>query len=97
MSGDTLESAVFLFLMLRLPGLKRHFIDDPSDTRFGYSHCLSIANNWNPKKMPLVASRLEQWKTILGTEEQPRWYRPIGYRASRGYVACTAFSFPDEL
>ena len=26
------------------------------------------------KKMPLVASRLEQWKTVLGTEERPRWY-----------------------
>ena len=58
MSGDSLESAVFMHLMFRLPGLRRHSLDDPSDTRFSYGHCLSIANNWNPKKKPLVAGRL---------------------------------------
>ncbi|KAF8553026.1 hypothetical protein OG21DRAFT_1510753 [Imleria badia] len=82
-SEDTLESAVFQFLMFRLPGLQRHFLDDPSDTEFGYSHCLSIANNWNPKKIPLVDSRLEQWKTVLGMEEKPRWYIPTRHTIPR--------------
>lgn len=50
MSEDALESAVFLFLMPRLPRLQRRFIDDPSDIRSGYCRRLSIANNWNPKK-----------------------------------------------
>ena len=83
MSGDSLESAVFMYLMFRLPGLQRHFLDDPSDTRFGYSHCLSIANNWNPKKKPLVAGRLPQWKEILGTEEEPRWFIPLRHTTPR--------------
>lgn len=83
MSEDSLESAVFRHFIFRLPGLQRHFLDDPSDTEFGYSHCLSIANNWNPKKLPLVASRLDQWKAVLGTEEQPKWYIPTRHTIPR--------------
>lgn len=76
MSNDSLESAVFMYLISNLPGLQRHFLDDPADTDYGWSHCLSIANNWNPKKKPLVAGRLPTWKAVLGTEEEPRWFIP---------------------
>ncbi|KAG9315793.1 hypothetical protein JVU11DRAFT_3442 [Chiua virens] len=75
MSLDTLESLVFLHLIHRLPGLQHHFFDDKNDID-GWSHILTIANNWNPKKKPLVAGRLPTWKAILGTEEEPRWYIP---------------------
>ncbi|KAF8548343.1 hypothetical protein OG21DRAFT_776385 [Imleria badia] len=76
MSNDSLESATFMYLISHLRGLQRHFLDDPTDTDYGWSHCLSIANNWNPKKKPLVAGRLPTWKAVLGTEEEPRWYIP---------------------
>ncbi|KAF8137548.1 hypothetical protein EV363DRAFT_1446382 [Boletus edulis] len=76
MSNDSLESAVFMYLIPRLHGLQRHFIDNPDEMFYGWSHCLSIANNWNPKKKPLVAGRLPMWKAVLGTEEEPQWYTP---------------------
>lgn len=85
-SKDSLESAVFEHLMFRLPGLQRHFIDDPSDSEYGDSHCLAIANNWNPKKIKLVASRLDQWKAVLDTTEKPRWYIPTRDMIPRRYI-----------
>lgn len=76
MSLDSLESAVFMYLISQLPGLKRHFVEDQNDA-YGWSHVLSIANNWNPRKEPLIASRLPTWKLVLGTEEEPKWYMPM--------------------
>lgn len=31
-------------------GVQFHFLQDPSDTDYGYRHCFTIATNWNPKK-----------------------------------------------
>lgn len=83
----SLEGAVFGHLTLRLPGLEFHFLDDPSDTDFGYCHCLAIANNWNQKKLARVASRLPKWKSVLGTEEKPQWYTPTHETVPRRSVA----------
>lgn len=65
------------------------------------SHCLSISNNWNPKKKERMARRLPTWKTVLGTEEDPQWSIPTPEtlppipRNYRGYVICFLL-FPLE-
>ncbi|KAN0082849.1 hypothetical protein V8E55_008644 [Tylopilus felleus] len=72
----TIESSVLGYLTLRLPGFQIHFVDDPSDIEFGYSICISLATNWNRKKLERAASRVPKWMEMLGTEEKPRWYKP---------------------
>ncbi|KAG9315791.1 hypothetical protein JVU11DRAFT_3440 [Chiua virens] len=64
-----------MYMICKLPGLQHHFFDDENDL-YGWSHILTIANNWNPKKKLLVAGRLPTWKAVLETEEEPRWYMP---------------------
>ncbi|KAF8443939.1 hypothetical protein L210DRAFT_945047 [Boletus edulis BED1] len=76
MSNNSLESAVFMYLLARLPGLQRHYLDDPDESFYGWSHCLAIANNWNLKKKSLVAGRLPKWKAVLGTDVEPLWHIP---------------------
>ncbi|KAN0084535.1 hypothetical protein V8E55_008039 [Tylopilus felleus] len=70
-----IESAVLGYLT-RLPGFQIHFVDDPSVPVYGYSICISLATNWNRKKLERAASRVPKWMEILGTEEKPRWYKP---------------------
>ncbi|KAN0082876.1 hypothetical protein V8E55_008671 [Tylopilus felleus] len=72
----TIESSVLGYLTFRLPGFQIHFVDDPSDIEFGYSICISLATNWNRKKLERAASRVPKWMEMLGTEEKPRWYKP---------------------
>ncbi|KAN0082874.1 hypothetical protein V8E55_008669 [Tylopilus felleus] len=71
-----IESAVLGYLTLRLPGFQIHFVDDPSVPIYGYSICISLATNWNRKKLERAASRVPKWMEVLGTEEKPRWYKP---------------------
>ncbi|KAN0084551.1 hypothetical protein V8E55_008055 [Tylopilus felleus] len=70
-----IESAVLGYLT-RLPGFQIHFVDDPSVPVYGYSIRISLATNWNRKKLERAAGRVPKWMEILGTEEKPRWYKP---------------------
>ncbi|KAF8548019.1 hypothetical protein OG21DRAFT_1501258 [Imleria badia] len=74
--AGAIESGVLGHLTFRLPGFQIHFVDDPSDIDFGYSICISLATNWNRKKLDRAASRVPKWMEMLGTEEKPRWYKP---------------------
>ncbi|KAN0082900.1 hypothetical protein V8E55_008695 [Tylopilus felleus] len=71
-----IESGVLGYLTLRLPGFQIHAVDNPLDTKYGYSICICLATNWNRKKLERAASRVPIWMEMLGTEEKPRWYKP---------------------
>ncbi|KAN0082866.1 hypothetical protein V8E55_008661 [Tylopilus felleus] len=73
--AGAIESGVLGYLT-RLPGFQIHFVDDPSVPIYGYSICISLATNWNRKKLERAASRVPKWMEMLGTEEKPRWYKP---------------------
>ncbi|KAN0082899.1 hypothetical protein V8E55_008694 [Tylopilus felleus] len=71
-----IESGVLGYLTLRLPGFQIHAVDNPLDTKYGYSICICLATNWNRKKLERAASRVPIWMEMLGTEEKPLWYKP---------------------
>ncbi|KAN0093262.1 hypothetical protein V8E55_004046 [Tylopilus felleus] len=89
-TAGSIESSVLGYLTLRLPGFQIHFVDDPPDTNFGYSICISLATNWNRKKLERAASRWRQYppfpaksrlvvSSVVEEMQYSRWSTAIGW------------------